>query len=110
MSNRDFVIRVRLTPEELEAVKERMSQAGTKNLSAYIRNLVLKGYIINIDMADFKQILRLVSISSNNLNQYARRANETGSIYLEDIRKLQVSHSEIISLLGKILDKFSAIE
>ena len=60
-------------------------------------------------MSDFKEILRLVSISSNNLNQYARRANETGSIYLADIKELQESHKQIIHLLGNLLDKFNAV-
>lgn len=110
MNNRNHVIRVRITSEELESVKERMEQAGTKNLSAFMRKLVLNGYVINMDMSDFKQILRLVSISSNNLNQYARRANETGNIYLEDIEKLQNSHKQIIALLGEILDKLSEIQ
>ena len=61
-------------------------------------------------MTDFKEILRLVSISSNNLNQYARRANETGSIYLTDIKELQKSHAQVIELLGEILDRLNAVE
>ena len=110
MSNRDFVIRLRVTPEELEQVKSRMEQAGIKNLSGYMRRLVLNGYVINVDMSDFKEILRLVSISSNNLNQYARRANETGCIYLADIKELQKSHTRVIDMLGKILDRLIALE
>lgn len=70
---------------------------------------MLNGYVIEIDMTDFKEILRLVSISSNNLNQYARRANETGNIYKSDIENLQKSHKQIIHLLGEILDKLSAL-
>jgi len=110
MSNRDLVIRLRVTPEELEQVKSRMEQAGMKNLSGYMRRLVLNGYVINMDMTDFKEILRLVSISSNNLNQYARRANETGSIYLADIKELQKSHARVIDMLGKILDRLIALD
>ena len=37
MSNREFVIRLRVTPEELAQVKSRMEQAGMKNLSGYDR-------------------------------------------------------------------------
>ena len=58
-------------------------------------------------MSDFKDIQRLLSIESNNLNQYARRANETGSIYKADIESLQRSHKELIRLMGSILDKFN---
>ena len=109
MSNRDCKVFFRATPEELEMIQKRMDDIGTKNLSAYVRKLVLNGYVIEMDMSDFKEILRLVSISSNNLNQYARRANETGSIYQADIKELQKSHKQIIELLGKLLDQFNAM-
>ena len=110
MSNRECKLFFRATPEEYEIIKERMADVGTKNLSAYVRKLVLSGYVIEMDMTDFKEILRLVSISSNNLNQYARRANETGNIYLADIKELQKSHAQVIELLGKILDRLNAVE
>lgn len=110
MSNRDCKVFFRTTPEELEIIQKKMQFIGAKNLSAYVRKLVLNGYVIEIDMSDFKEILRLVSISSNNLNQYARRANETGSIYKSDIEDLQKSHKQIIFLLGETLDKLSKLQ
>ena len=110
MSNRECKLFFRATPEEYEIIKGRMADVGSKNLSAYVRKLVLSGYVIEMDMTDFKEILRLVSISSNNLNQYARRANETGSIYLADIKELQKSHARVIELLGEILDRLNAVE
>ena len=110
MNNRTCKLFFRLTPEEMEKLNARMEKVGAKNLSAYLRGLVMKGYVIEVDMSDFKEILRLVSISSNNLNQYARRANETGSIYKSDIEDLKKSHREIIRLLGDILDKFNAMQ
>lgn len=110
MSNRECKLFFRATPEEYEIIKGRMADVGSKNLSAYVRKLVLSGYVIEMDMTDFKEILRLVSISSNNLNQYARRANETGSIYLADIKELQKSYVQVIELLGKLLDRLNAVE
>ena len=46
------------------------------------------GYIIHLDMSDIQEMIRLLRICSNNLNQYARRANETGSIYAADVDDL----------------------
>ena len=109
MSNRDKIVLFRMKPEELKLVYDRMEAAGVKNLSAFIRKLVLTGYVIEVDMSDFREIRRLASINSNNLNQYARRANETGSIYKADIETIQKSHQEIIRLLGELLDKFNAL-
>ena len=109
-NNRSRIVLFRMTPEEMKIVEDRMARVGAKNLSAYIRKQVLNGYVIEVDMSDFKEIRRLVSIESNNINQYARRANETGSIYKSDIDNIRKSHKEIIRLLGEILDKFNAMK
>lgn len=109
MSNRNHIVLFRMTDEELKLVYERMEAAGVTNLSAFIRKLISTGYVIEVDMSDFREIRRLASINSNNLNQYARRANETGSIYKADIEKIEKSHQEIIRLLGDLLDKFNAM-
>ncbi|MDO4648544.1 MAG: plasmid mobilization relaxosome protein MobC, partial [Eubacteriales bacterium] len=46
----------------------------------------------------------------NNLNQYAKRANETGSIYAEDIRDLQFRLDEIWEKQSELLIKLSHIK
>lgn len=69
----------------------------------------LNGYIIQMDMTDMKEILRLLKINSNNLNQYVKKANETGNIYYEDIMELKKSQSEILQRMGCVLDRLSGI-
>ena len=70
---------------------------------------LLTGYVINVDLGDVKEVLRLLRINSNNLNQYAKRANETGSIYEADIKDLQKGHQEILARMGEILERLSSI-
>ena len=70
-----------MSEQEAELVKGRMAELGITNLSAYLRKMAVDGYIIHLDMSDIQEMIRLLRICSNNLNQYARRANETGSIY-----------------------------
>ena len=74
-----------VSEQEAELIKERMTQAGISNLSAYLRKMAVDGYIIHLDMAEIREMTKLLRICSNNLNQYARRANENGSIYAADI-------------------------
>lgn len=100
---------VKLSPEERSKLYERMEEAGVRNLSAYVRKMALNGYIINLDLSDVKEVLRLLRISSNNLNQYAKKANETGSIYLEDIKELQARQKEILQMTGDILERLAAL-
>lgn len=109
MARQDGMIYVRVTKEEWKKIHERMEEAGMKNLSAYIRKMALNGYLVHLDLSDVREVLRLLRISSNNLNQYAKRANETGSIYEADIKDLQKSHREILSMMGDILDRLSSI-
>ena len=82
-------IRVWIKPEDRELIKKKMEEAGIKNMSAYIRKMAIDGYVIRLDMSDVKEVSRLLRINANNINQYAKRANETGNIYLEDIRDIQ---------------------
>lgn len=109
MARQDSMIYVRVTQEEWKKIHERMQEAGMKNMSAYIRKMALNGYLIHLDLSDVREVLRLLRISSNNLNQYAKRANETGSIYETDIRDLQKTHGKILSMMGDILDRLSSI-
>lgn len=51
----------------------------------------------------------LLQISGNNLNQYAKKANETGSIYHEDIEELRTNQKEILQKMRKVLDRLTAI-
>ena len=80
-------IYVKFKPEEVEIMHNRMKEAGVQNMSAYIRKMALNGYVIIPKWPDLDQVISLHSRISNNLNQYARKANETGKLYEEDIRK-----------------------
>ena len=82
-------IYIKVSPKELQTIRERMESVGIQNLSAYMLKMAMNGFIIQLDMSDMKEVLRLMKINSNNLNQYTKRANETGSIYIEDMVKFK---------------------
>ena len=48
--------------------------------------------------------ISLHSRISNNLNQYARKANETGKLYEEDIAEIKKMHNEQTKFLKKTLE------
>ena len=52
----------------------------------------------------------IILICSNNLNQYAKRANETGSIYRADIEDLQKRLEEIWTDMREVLVRLSSIQ
>ena len=98
-----------MSEQEAEQVKGRMAELGITNLSAYLRKMAVDGYIIHLNMSDIQEMIRLLRICSNNLNQYARRANETGSIYAADMDDLRTRLDSLWDGMDKLLRGFANI-
>ena len=109
MAKRDKRIHFLVSKEEEDQIRERMELIGVKNRNAYLRKMALDGYCINLDLQDVKALVSLLRICSNNLNQYARRANETGSIYEADIKELQERLDEIWEDMKEVLVHLASI-
>ena len=109
MEKRDEIIILRVSKTDRERIRIKMEQAGIGNMSAYIRKMALDGYCVKLDLQDIKELIRLLRICSNNLNQYAKRANETGNIYLADIKDLQKWLERIWEAAREILVRLASI-
>ena len=107
--NRDVQFHFMVSGQEAEQIRERMAQAAIVNLSAYLRKMAVDGYIIHLDMSDIQEMIRLLRICSNNLNQYARRANETGSVYAADVEDLRARLDSLWDDMDKLLRGFANI-
>ena len=79
------------------------------SVAGYLRKMAIDGYVINLDTSDIKEVVRLLRICSNNLNQYARRANEGDSIYQGEIRDLQVQLEKIWQTASGTMEALAAI-
>lgn len=82
---REIVLRFRVTAEERGMIEEKMAQLGTENMAAYLRKMAIDGYIVKLDLPELKELVSLLRRSGNNLNQIAKRVNETSRIYAADI-------------------------
>lgn len=109
MMERSKRIELRVTAKELRQIHERMQETGISSLTAYVIRMAIHGYVLKMDLSDLKEMLRLMQISGNNLNQYAKKANETGSVYYEDIEELRAVQKEILREMRKVLEKLTAI-
>lgn len=107
---RNIQIHFRLTSLEAERMRTKMKEMGISSQGAYLRKMALDGYCINLDLKDVKELVLLLRSCSNNLNQYAKRANETGSVYQADIQDLQERMEAIWSELKKILVRLASIQ
>ena len=79
MQARDKWVHFVMSQEELERMQQKMDELGIRNKSSYLRKMALDGYCVNLELDDVKEMVSLLRYCSNNLNQYAKRANETGS-------------------------------
>ena len=102
-------IHIKITNKEYEIIKGKMQDAGVVNMSAFMRKMAIDGYMILLDLSDVNEVVRLLKINSNNLNQVAKKANESGIIYIQDIRQLQNQQSEIWEAVKEILVRLSNI-
>ena len=109
MKHEDTTITIKISSADKRKIRERMKAAGVTNLSAYLRKMALNGYIIKLDLSDVKEVLRLLRINSNNLNQYAKKANGLGKVYYEDIKILQQQQEDIWNEMREIANRLANI-
>ena len=106
---RDVPLFVWLSREEHDAISRRMEEAGTRNLSAYIRKIALDGYVINVDLAPVRELVSLQRRCSNNLNQVAVNVNTYGGIYPEEIKALQKDYDALWKPLADLIGQLSEL-
>ena len=95
--------------EEYELLQKKMEAAGGVNQGAYIRKMILDGYIVNLDIPELKEIIHLLGPIGNNVNQMARRLNTDGSIYQQDIREVEVQLEQNYKMLRRLITKLGKI-
>ncbi len=110
MEKRNVQMHFRVTKSEAERIHEKMDEIGVHSLAAYLRKMALDGYCINLDLQDVKAMVSLLRICSNNLNQYAKKANQTGSIFEADIKDLQERMDEIWTDMKEVLVRLASIQ
>ena len=77
---RPIHLHVMVSEEELALIRERMAEAGIRNMGAYMRKMALNGYVLHVDLSPVQELVSLQRRCSNNLNQVAIQANTYGGI------------------------------
>ena len=54
-----------------------MESSGILSIGSYLRKMALDGYCLHLDLPQLRRMAYLLQMCSNNLNQYAKVANET---------------------------------
>ena len=100
---RKIVLRVPVTSEEQELIRQKMALLHTRNFSAYARKMLIDGYVVHIDTTDIRvQTAELQKIGVN-VNQIARRLNSMGTLYTQDVADIKGALAQIWQLQRYIL-------
>ena len=108
-ARRDQQLHFRVSKLDLERIHVKMAELGIVSIGAYLRKMALDGYCIRLDLQELSRMAYLLQMCSNNLNQYAKRANESGRVYRADMEDLRVRLDELIGLAKQILAKLAAL-
>ena len=106
---RKVQLNFRVTEREKQLIEERMQEIGTTNREAYLRKIAIDGMLVKLEVPELKEIVSLMRRTSNNINQIARRLNETGRIHEVDITDIQNQQEQLWDMLNSLITKISRI-
>ena len=106
---RNKQLKIWISQEEQDMIRQKMAEFGTDNMGAFVRKMVIDGYIVKLDLPELKEIIRLLCSIANNVNQIARRVNAGGSVYKEDLEEINANLDQNYKMLRKVMKSLSKI-
>ena len=100
---RKIVLRVPVTPEEQELIRQKMALLHTRNFSAYARKMLIDGYVVHFDTTDIRAQTAELQKIGVNVNQITRRLNSMGPLYTQDVADIKGALAQIWQLQRYIL-------
>ncbi|MCI6202750.1 MAG: MobC family plasmid mobilization relaxosome protein [Lachnospiraceae bacterium] len=94
-----------LDDEEQYILDEKFKLSGMKSKSAFLRKLILYGYVYDVDYSYLRNYNTELGRISSNLNQIAKRVNSTGNIYQEDMDEVKELMNEVWRTQKSMLSK-----
>ena len=91
-------IQIYLTEEEKQILDIKYKMSKCRSRGAFIRKMILEGFVYEVDFSELKRFNFLMSNISNNINQIAHRINETRSIFQHDIDEVKEELKELWQL------------
>ena len=84
---------------------EKFKQSGMKSKSAFLRKLILYGYVYDVDYSYLRNYNTELGRISSSLNQIAKRINSTDHIYQEDMDEVKEVMNQVWHTQKSMLSK-----
>ena len=104
--NRDNFIKIRVSAEEMSAIRLR-AETANMSISSFLRELALNGKIILYDTENIYRFNQLMRAIGTNINQIAMVVNSNSAVYQSDVRELKKQFSELSEKLNEHLKPLS---
>lgn len=88
MANRGKRKEVSFDEKEWELIQKKAADVKCDTTN-YIKKMALNGYIINYELDVLNDFIYELNKIGVNINQIAKRVNETGSIHADEIERMQ---------------------
>ena len=94
-----------LNDDEQYILDEKFNLSGVKSKSAFLRKLILYGYVYEVDYSYLRNYNTELGRISSSLNQIAKRINSTDHIYQEDMDEVKELMNEVWRTQKSMLSK-----
>ena len=94
-----------LDDDEQYILDEKFRLSGMKSMSAFLRKLILYGYVYDVDYSYLRNYNTKLGRISSSLNQIAKQINSTGNIYQEDMDEVKELMNEVWRTQKSMLSK-----
>ena len=102
-------MKIWISQEEQDMIRQKMAEFGTDHMGAFVRKMVIDGYILKLDLPELREVSRHIGYLDNNINQMARKVNAGKTVYKEDVDEIQAQFNTVCKLQRKIIRQLSKL-
>ena len=111
MANRERQneLKIYLSDDEQYILEQKWKISGMKSKSAFIRNLILYGYVYDVHYDHLREYNTTLARIGHNLHQLAKRMNATGNVYKADVKEVKELMKQVWQSQKSMLSKQPSI-
>ena len=103
-------LKIYLSDDEQYILEQKFKISGMKSKSAFIRHMILYGYVYDVNYEHLREYNTLLARIGNNLNQIAKRMNATGNVYEADVKEVKELMKQVWQSQKSMLSKQPSIK
>lgn len=102
IDKRDRTLLIRLNSDEYEVIQKKAEKMNMR-VAVYVRQMAVQGQLVTYNLADFRETTRPFRSIGNELNQIAKKANETGQVTAEMVEEIREQYAKLERIFEKYL-------